>query len=99
MSDGSSKGLQILIICIPVASKKRGHIASERTSHPRTGSGNTTQPLNPPGTTNDHFFSCTSYSVYYTQELNTEIVDDAKFERQEEEPGAGQTNSRKNSRV
>jgi len=34
-----------------------------------------------------------------TQELNTEIVDDAKFERREEEPGAGQTNSRKNSKA
>lgn len=50
------------------------------------------------GTTNDHIFSCTSYSGHYTQELNPGI-DDAELERREEEPGVGRTNSRKNSRV
>lgn len=49
-------------------------------------------------TADDHIFSRTSHSGYYTQELNTEIVGDAKFKRREEALGTGQTKSKK-SRV
>lgn len=46
------------------------------------------------------FSSRTPYSGSYNrQELSTGIVDDAKLQRREEEPGAGQTNSRENSRL
>lgn len=55
---------------------------------------NATRPQPPPCTPDDHILCHASYSEYCTQELNTGIVDEAKYEEWEEEPAAGQTNSR-----